>query len=131
MLLFGRWNIVAPLHDALFIPPTSPQQRHHRNTLNQHTITQSPQYTKQTRTKMPPKAIVRTPAEVLQALHDRLDEIAREESAAFEAWAANPGRNDPPRRTAERQQEIDDIQVAIARQHEVIASLEGGGGNEN
>lgn len=80
---------------------------------------------------MPPKAIVRTAEEVLQALHDRLNEIAAEERAAFEAWAANPGRNDPPQRTAESQQEIDDIHVAIARQHEVIASQEGDGGNEN
>jgi hypothetical protein len=119
------------VHDVLFISPGFPQQKHHRNALNHRTITHSPQKTNQTRSKMPPKAIVRTPAEVPQALHDRLNEVVREERAAFEAWVANPGRNGPPPRTAERQQEIDDIQVAIARQHEVIASQGAGGGNGN
>ena len=80
---------------------------------------------------MAPKAVVQTPEEVLQAMHDRLNEIAREEAAEWEIWAANPGGNDPPKRTPERQQEVDDIQVAIAHQHEAIASQEGEGGDEN
>lgn len=81
---------------------------------------------------MPPiGASVRTPQEILQAMHDRLDELARVEQAEWEAFAANPSANDPPVRPPERQQEIDSINIAMAHLQEVVDREEGEGGNEN
>ncbi len=80
---------------------------------------------------MPPKAIVRTNADILQACHDRLDQIALEERAAWQAWAANPGHNGPPQMNAATQLEVDSIHATIARMHELIAREEEDGGNED
>ena len=68
---------------------------------------------------------VQTSQEFLQALHDRLDEIQSLLAKRFANFQAQPELYDkPPIATEAEQNEIDVIQQAIARQHEVITSEE-------
>lgn len=68
--------------------------------------------------------VVKTPEEVLKALHDRLDEINLETQREWREFQENAATLDIPKDPPERVEEIASIHQAIERQHKYIADLE-------
>ena len=61
---------------------------------------------------------------VLQALHDRLDEIDRERQQEVTAFQANSQNLEPPKDSQERLDEVASIHVAMEKEYEAISELE-------